>query len=134
MRSRILLTFRQFHSVDTVGNTPKGPISKRVFQENRAPQIFWKRNIPYPIIRTCTCTYQGARNVRFSENLAWLPLFPWNSRFEICPFGLLTTIQRILVCAVNWVMIIAISFSRFLKTNKVEVSLISSNFPFIFSE
>ena len=25
-------------------------------------------NISYPLIRTCTCTYQGARNLRFSEN------------------------------------------------------------------
>ena len=50
-----------------VGNKAKGRISKRVFQENKARQIFRKTNISYPLIRTCA--YQGVRNVRFSENL-----------------------------------------------------------------
>ena len=44
-------------------------ISKRVFQENKARQMFQKTNIPPPI-RTYTCAYQDVRNVRFSENLA----------------------------------------------------------------
>ena len=35
-----------------VGNKAKGRISKRVFQENKARQIFRKRNISYPLIRT----------------------------------------------------------------------------------
>ena len=53
-----------------VGNkAKKGQISKRVFQENKAHQIFRKTNISYPLIRTRTCAYQGVRNVRFSENL-----------------------------------------------------------------
>ena len=56
-----------FHSV---GNKTKGWISKRVFQENKARPIFRKTNISYPVIRTRTRTYQGLRNVRFSENLA----------------------------------------------------------------
>ena len=38
----------------------------------------------YAQVRTCTCAYQGVRNVRFSENLACftflLPLF-WDSPF-----------------------------------------------------
>ena len=51
-----------------VGNKPKGRISKRVFQENKAAQIFRKTNISYPLIRTSTCAYQGVRNVRFLEN------------------------------------------------------------------
>ena len=42
-------------------NKAKGRISKRMFQENKARQIFRKTNISYPLIRT--------RNVRFSENL-----------------------------------------------------------------
>ena len=54
-------------------NKSKGRISKRVFQENKAHQIFWKTNISYPLIRTRTCPYQGVRN-----------------RFEICSFALLT--------------------------------------------
>ena len=32
-----------------------GRISKRVFQENKARQIFRKTNISYPLIRTCVC-------------------------------------------------------------------------------
>ena len=53
-----------------VGNKAKGRISKRVFQEHKARQIFQKRNISYPLIRTLTCVYQGVRNNRFSDNLA----------------------------------------------------------------
>ena len=49
------------------GNKAKGRISKQVFQENKARQIFRKTNISYPLIRTRTCAYQGVRNVRFSE-------------------------------------------------------------------
>ena len=44
-------------------------ISKRVFQENKARQIFRKMNISYPLIRTRTRAYQGVRNICFSENL-----------------------------------------------------------------
>ena len=32
------------------------------------PKIFRKANISNPLIRTRTCTYQGVRNVSFSEN------------------------------------------------------------------
>ena len=56
-----------------VGNKIKGRISKRVFHENKARQIFRKTNISYPLIRTCA--YQGVRNVRFSENLACFVFF-----------------------------------------------------------
>ena len=43
-------------------------------------QNFRKTNISYPLIRVCTCAYQGVRKVSFSENLAyvlneWSPLF-----------------------------------------------------------
>ena len=37
---------------DFVGNKAKGRISKRVFQENKARQIFRKMNISNPLIRT----------------------------------------------------------------------------------
>ena len=40
---------------------------RRILKENKARRIFRKTNI-YPLIRTRT--YQGVRNVRFSENLA----------------------------------------------------------------
>ena len=36
-----------------VGNKAKGRILKRVFQENKARQIFRKTNISNPLIRTC---------------------------------------------------------------------------------
>ena len=45
-------------------------ISKRVFQEKKARQIFRKTNISYPLIRTRTCAHQRLRNCGFSENLA----------------------------------------------------------------
>ena len=53
-----------------VGNKAKVQISKRVFQENKASQIFQKTHISYPLIRTRKCAYQGVRNVSFSEHLA----------------------------------------------------------------
>ena len=46
-----------------VGNKAKGRISKRVFRENKARQIFRKTNISYPLIRTRMCANQGVRNV-----------------------------------------------------------------------
>ena len=70
-----------------VGNKPKGQISKRMFQENKACQIFRKTNISYPLIRTRTYVYQGVRNVRFRK--IWLTLLPQNIGFEIHPFGFL---------------------------------------------
>ena len=39
-----------------IGNKAKGRISKQVFQENKAHQIFRKTNISYPPIRTRTHT------------------------------------------------------------------------------
>ena len=77
-----------------VGNKAKGQILKRVFQENKPRQIFRKTNISYPLVRARMWAYQGVRNVRFSENLAWL--FSWNIRFEIRPFALLPTICNLL--------------------------------------
>ena len=35
--------------------------------------MFWKSNVSYPLIHTHTCTYQGIRNVRFSENHVDVP-------------------------------------------------------------
>ena len=75
-----------------VGNKSKGRISKRVFQENKAHQIFRKTNISYPLIRTLTTTYQGVRNVRYSENLASFVFMKhpfWDS-----PFCLITDVMQ----------------------------------------
>ena len=52
-----------------VGNKGKGRISKWMLKENKACQVFRKMNISYPLIHTRTFTYQGVRNVYFSENL-----------------------------------------------------------------
>ena len=65
-----------------LSNKAKGRVSKGMFQENKTRQIFRKMNISYPLIRTRT--YQGVRNVRFSENLAWFVFLKhlfWDSRF-----------------------------------------------------
>ena len=70
-------------NTEILGNKAKGRISKWVFQENKARQIFRKRSISYPLIRTRM--HQGGevgvRNV-------WRTLFSWNTRFEIRPFAL----------------------------------------------
>ena len=77
-----------------VVNKAKGRISKWVFRENKARQIFWKTNISYPLIPIRKCAYQAVRNVRFSENLACLVFLKhpfWDSPFclisdELCRF------------------------------------------------
>ena len=48
-----------------IGNKAKGRISKRVFQENKARQIFRKTNIYYPLLRTRTCAYQKGKKCSF---------------------------------------------------------------------
>ena len=48
-----------------IKNKAKGRISKQVFQENEARQIFRKTNISYPLTGTFTCAYQVVRNVCF---------------------------------------------------------------------
>ena len=44
-----------------VGNKAKGRISERVFQENKARQIFRKANISYLLMRTRPYAYQEVR-------------------------------------------------------------------------
>ena len=64
------------------GNKAKGRISKRVFQENKARQVFRKTNIFYPpLVRIRTCTYQGVKNVCFGK--IWRALFSSSTRFEV---------------------------------------------------
>ena len=77
--------FNYFYIVD---NKAKRRISKRVFQEDKPRQIFRKTNISYPLIRTRTCTYQGVRNVCFSENLACFVFL--KHPFRDSPFCLIT--------------------------------------------
>ena len=58
------------HCILFLVNKAKVRISKQVFQENKARQIFRKTIISYPLIRTYARAYQGVRDVHFSENLA----------------------------------------------------------------
>ena len=65
-------------------NKAERRIWKRVFQENKAHQIFRKTNISYSLIRTLRCAYQGVRNVCFSENLMCFVFLKhpfWDSSF-----------------------------------------------------
>ena len=91
----LILFNNVFYIVD---NKAKGRTSKRGFQENIARQIFQKRNISYPLIRTPTGAYQGARNVPFSENLAcfvFLKHLFWDS-----PFCLITDAMKLLIASI----------------------------------
>ena len=60
-----------------VGNKAKRRISKRVFQENKARQIFRKRK-------------RGKKCFFFFQKI-WRALFSWNTRCEIRPSALLPT-------------------------------------------
>ena len=48
------VVLQRIHQIKIVGNKANGRISKRVFQEKKARQIFRKMNIFYPLIRTRT--------------------------------------------------------------------------------
>ena len=103
-----------------VGNKAKGRISKRVFRENKARQIFLKTNISYSLTRTRslsipleninvlflyplrfsdvfrgyrkrTHAYQGVFSEKFVFRKIWRTLFSWNTCFEIRSFVLLST-------------------------------------------
>ena len=59
-----------------VGNKAKGGISKRVFQENKARQIFRKTNIFTPwYAHLRTCANQGVKRTFFS---------PWYAHVRTC--------------------------------------------------
>ena len=77
---------RAFMKGSFVCNRANGRISKRMFQKNKARQIFRKTNISYSLIHILTCVYQGIRNVRVSENLAcfvFLKHLFWDSPFRL---------------------------------------------------
>ena len=64
-----------------IGNNAKGRISKRVFQENRARQIFRKINISYPLIRRRTHTYFLISNNKLLQFKYILNYFMWIYHF-----------------------------------------------------
>ena len=80
-------------------NKTKWRISKWVFQENKAGQIFRKANISFPLKCASTCAYQGVRNVGFSENLACFVFL--KHTFSDLPFCLIT-VDFSFVKKYNW--------------------------------
>ena len=67
-----------------VGNKVKGRISKRVFQGNKARQIFRKLNVSLPAETQTYVAYQRVIIVRFSENLTGFVFLKhpfWDSTF-----------------------------------------------------
>ena len=75
-----------------IGNKAKGRISKRVFQENKARQIFRKnKHLPAYTTEHFLAPDRvriGGKRCSFSRKI-WRALFSWNTRFEIPPFVLL---------------------------------------------
>ena len=108
-----LATYQVFHipMVLTyfVSNKPKARISKPVFQENKAHQIFRKTNISYSLIRRRRCAYQGLRNVCFSENavsFVFLKHLFWDSPFclitdDFRPTGYIPSEYWIALCRIS---------------------------------
>ena len=68
----------KFHVTEIVSIKVKGRISKRVFQENKARQIFQKTNISYPMIRPRT--YEICAFVLLPTRLAIYNLCPNTSQ------------------------------------------------------
>ena len=72
-------------------NKGEGRISKRVFQENKARQIFQKTNVFYPLI--CTRTYYIRTYIWMNTRLSKKSWFINELYKEIpCPFSLLLNI------------------------------------------
>ena len=60
------VAFGQNNYLQVVGNKAKGQISKWVFQENKAHQVFRKTNIFYPLVPKSTsakCSFFGKIDV-----------------------------------------------------------------------
>ena len=74
-----------------VANKAKSQISKRVFQENKAYQIFRKNeHFLHPDTHTYVRVHiRGWEIIVFQK--IWCALFSWNTHFEIRLFALLPT-------------------------------------------
>ena len=72
---------------EIVGNKTKGWISKRVFQENKARQIFCKTNISYPLIRTRTFLVSEfflSKHIFKTINWSYNALYKKRNVFSFC--------------------------------------------------
>ena len=75
---------------EIVGNKAKDRTSKRVFQENKARQIFRKnKHILPPVTQRYVCVSGDKKCLLFRRICR--ALFSWNARFEVLPFALLPT-------------------------------------------
>ena len=81
----LITSTSQMYNTHIVDNKAKGWISKLVFQENKALQIFRKNEhfLP-PDTLTYVCV-SGGKKCSFLRKI-WRALFSWNTRFEIHPF------------------------------------------------
>ena len=91
-----------------VGNEVKRRISKQVFQENKARQIFWKTNILTPWYAHVRVSFRGEE--RFVFRKIWRALFSWNTRFGIR----LSLYYRRIFTNVTWYMNSQFAFNPFI--------------------
>ena len=81
----IFVILCEISSIPSICNKKKGWISKRVFQEKKACQIFQKMIISYTMIHIRPFAYKGGvRNVPFLKNLACFVFLKhplWDSPF-----------------------------------------------------
>ena len=88
-------------------------ISKRVFQENKARQIFQKTNISYPLIRTCV---SGGKKCSFFGKFDLLCFL----ETPVLRFALLPYYRRI-CSSLFWFPVLFITWSK--NVTSVETSL-----------
>ena len=77
-------------------------------------KVFRKTNISYPLMRTCACAYQGAKNVSFSKNTAQVlnGKFPWTITESIaqsipCNFNVIQATEGWHICLYLSLLIIS---------------------------
>ena len=98
-----IVILKKWHYNSSVIRQKKGRISKRVFQESKARQIFRETNISYPLI-----PIRGVRNVRFSENLACFAFLKhpfWDSHFYLITIQLYWNFSKARVLFWKWLHI-----------------------------
>ena len=82
----------------------KGESQNGCFKKTKHAKFSERTNISYPLIRARMCAYQGPKNVRFSENLAYsvfLKHLFWDSPFCLTTHSLYHLFSDI--GKVNWI-------------------------------